>query len=502
MGATVPQNQLQTSAGASGMNDGFLFWMHQQERHPRLEDYKIYSSYYDGDHVVELPPKIQKSLEQELGVIANYCKPIVDLTVQYLLGSTVSIDTTQFGQNTELAQWGEQVLYSVYKRNRLLYGNMIKLLRSMGKKGDSFVKLYVENGEIRLSIPRAEYVFPKYRDDNYEDMEYCVIKYYSLDPTGNRVWRAQVFYPDRMEQYFLGVQNAELYTPSRLWRRLFKRDRYQNTPDTFNYYDEKETHFDKWEPEGVWENPLGVIPVVHFKNVIDDQPFGVSDLQVVTSLQDNLNKILTDMLVSVDNTAFPRLFLVGGMAGAGGKISVSPGTIADLPDGASVQVVPPSSIYNYVVGIQALVEQMSTVTQIPVEVFRGFNGLPVSGYALRILFMNLESKTKERMANVSDGLSLLNRMIFNAVSLMGLASWELLSQLETEIHFTSGIPIDKLADTQYYSALLSQGVVSLDWVRERVGVENLEEIKVQIQNDFWERYGMQIQLAEASAQEE
>jgi len=239
---------------------------------------------------------------------------------------------------------------------------------------------------------------------------------------------------------------------------------------------------------------------VHFKNVIDDQPFGMSDLQVVTSLQDNLNKSLTDMLVSMDNQAFQRLFTTG--ATGTGSISVSPGTITDLPDGATVQVIPSGSIGNYVYGLQALVEQMSTVTQIPVEVFRGFNGLPVSGYALRILFMNLESKTKERMANVADGLSQLNKMIFYTASLMGGAPWEMLSRLDTDIHFTTGIPVDKLADTQYYSALLSQGVVSTDWVRERVGVENLEEMKAQIRADFFERYGMQVQLAEASAQEE
>ena len=492
MGATIPQ----TTAG--GTNAGFLSWIHQQERHPRLEDYKIYSAYYAGDHVVELPPKIKASLEQELGVIANYCKPIVDLTVQYLLGEKISIDTTEYGQNTPLAQWGEQMLYSVYKRNRLLYGNMIKLLRSMGKKGDSYAKLYVQNGEIRVTILRPEMVFPKYLDDNYEDMESCTIKYYTLDASGNRVWRAQVFYPDRLEMYYLGTQNQELYAPSRLWRRLFKRDRYQNTADSTGVEDE--THFDKWEPEGVIANPLGMIPIVHFKNVIDDQPFGMSDLQVVTSLQDNLNKSLTDMLVSMDNQAFQRLFTTG--ATGTGSISVSPGTITDLPDGATVQVIPAGSIGNYVYGLQALVEQMSTVTQIPVEVFRGFNGLPVSGYALRILFMNLESKTKERMANVADGLSQLNKMIFYAASLMGGAPWEMLSRLDTDIHFTTGIPVDKLADTQYYSALLSQGVVSTDWVRERVGVENLEEMKAQIRADFFERYGMQVQLAEASAQEE
>ena len=492
MGATTPQ--------VSGLNDGFLNWIHQQERHPRLEDYKIYSSYYAGDHVVELPPKIKAALEQELGVIANYCKPVVDLTVQYLLGAPISLDTTQFGQNTPVAQWGEQVLTNIYKRNRLLYGNLIKMIRSMGKKGDSFAKLYVENGEVRVAILRPEVVFPKYTDDNYEDMESCTIKYYQLDPSGNRVWRAQVFYPDRMEQFFLGVQNQELYTPSRLWRRLFKRNKYENTVDTTTYSDDQ-THFDKWEPEFVVENPLGIIPIVHFKNIIDDQPFGVSDLQVVTSLQDNLNKSLTDMMVGMDNQAFQRLFIIGGMGGSG-EISVSAGTVGELPDGASVQVIQPGSIGNYAFGMQALVEQISTVTQIPVEVFRGFNGVPVSGYALRILFMNLESKTKERMANVNDGLAQLNRMIFRAVSLMGLAPPELLSQLETEVHFTTGIPVDKLADTQYYGTLLAQDVVSLDWVRERVGVENLEEIKAQIRADTFERYALQVELAEATAQEE
>ena len=174
----------------------------------------------------------------------------------------------------------------------------------------------------------------------------------------------------------------------------------------------------------------------------------------------------------------------------------------ELSGAEQIQVVPAGSIGNYVFGIQAIVKQMATVSQIPVEAFDGFNGIPVSGYALRILFMNLESKTKERMANVKDGLAQLNRMIFRAASLMGLAPWEALANLDTDTHFTTGIPVDKLADTQYYLGLLSGRIVSRDWVRERVGVQNLEEMRYQILSDMYEDYGMQVQLAEASAEEE
>ncbi len=482
--------------------NSFLSWIVAEGRHERFNFYSRYSAYYNGDHDVNLPPKIKAALAQELAVVSNMCKPVVDLTVQFLVGEPVSIDVTQDGRNTEISEWGEMLLYRVYKRNRLLYANMIRLLRSMGKKGDSFLKFYVQNDDMRVAVLRPESVFPKYLDDNYEDMELCAIKHFTLDADGNRIWRAQVFHPDRVEYYYLGLESRELNKPKRLWNRLLRRNRGGVAGDDADpYFSNYNTQqFDKWEIEGVQENPMGMIPIVHLKNNIDDMPWGVSDLQGMISLQDNLNKSLTDMMVSLDNTAFPRMFILNSLGS--GEISVSPGTHVELSGGEQVQVIPPGSINSYAFGIQQLVKQMASVSQIPVEAFDGFNGIPVSGYALRILFMNLESKTKERMANVKDGLSQLNRMIFRAAALMGLAPEETLATLETDTHFTTGIPVDKLADTQYYLGLLNGRVISRDWVRERVGVQNLDEMRFQVQGDLYEDYGVQLDIAEATAEEE
>ena len=145
--------------------NSFLSWIAAEGRHERFDYYDRYSAYYNGDHDVNLPPKIKAALEQELAVVSNMCKPVVDLTVQFLVGEPVSIDVTQDGRNTALSEWGEMLLYRVYKRNRLLYANMIRLLRSMGKKGDSFLKFYVQNDDMRVAVLRPESVFPKYRGD-------------------------------------------------------------------------------------------------------------------------------------------------------------------------------------------------------------------------------------------------------------------------------------------------------------------------------------------------
>ena len=210
------------------VRSSYLRWIHEQEDHERLENYRDYDKYYYGDQVVKLPEKIKLTLEQELGVIGNYCRPVVDIAVQFLVGAPVSLDVTEGGVKTDLAHFGERLLYYVYRQNGLLYKNMLKLLRVLGKKGDVFLKFYVREQSLQVSVLRPSRVFPKYYDDEFDIMESCAIKHFVFDDDGNRVWRAQVFYPDRIEYYYIGTEPSRGRAKSRRWRRYFNADRWQN----------------------------------------------------------------------------------------------------------------------------------------------------------------------------------------------------------------------------------------------------------------------------------
>lgn len=475
----------------------FMKWVHNQEEHIRLENYHDYNEYYYGNHTVKLPDKIKFTLEQDLAVIVNYCKPVVDITVQFLCGDKIGIDVTEFAYKSDDSLYAEQLLYGVYRANNLLYQNMLKLLRINGKKGDVFLKLYVRDGFIRVAVIRPDMVFPKYHDDDYELMQFCVTKSFVLDEDGRRFWQAQVFYPDHVDFYNLGVKSGDDGTDrgGKRWFRYSVSDKWKNQWSEYSEYSDTHT-FDTWDFQGTMPNPLGMIPIIHIKNNTDDLPFGVSDLQAITPLQDVLNKAATDLSVVMDTQAFQRLFILGSMGDD--EIEVGPGTIMQLPEGESVQVVPPGNIGNMILDVQNTLQHIAAISSIPVEAFRGFSGVPASGYALRILFMRLEARCNETMASVTNALANLNRMILMTASLMGYASWQQFQNLESEIHFTTGIPIDKLADTQYYGMHLNMRTMSRQYVMEQAGVENTEEMKAQIQQELLEDYGLAQRINEAT----
>lgn len=478
----------------------YMKWIHDQEEHERLENYHTYNEYYYGNQTVRLPEKIKLTLEQDLAVICNYCKPVVDIGVQFLCGDKIGIDATENGGITDSTVFAEQLLYNVYKANKLLYQNMLKLLRINGKKGDVFLKLYVRDGFIRVSVLRPDQVFPKYYDDDYEIMEHCTIKSFTFDAEGKRYWRAQVFYPDHVDYYDLGTRPGDEGSPKgSRWKVRFEANRWQHQWDDYQYLND--THiFDSWTYVDTVENPLGVIPIIHIKNNIDDLPFGVSALQPITPLQDALNKAITDLYVAMDTQAFQRLFILGSMGND--DISVAPGTVVQLPEGESVQVVQPGNISSMIFGMQDTVQHIATVSRIPVEAFRGFTGIPVSGYALRILFMGLEALCNETIANVGNALTDLNSLILRTSVLMGYVNKNEFAGVSTEVHFVNGIPIDKLSDTQYYGMMMNMRVMSRQTVMEKSRIENVEQEKAQIYQEFLEDYGLQAMVEESQVEEE
>lgn len=488
MGSSLP-------ASTNIVRTSFLRWIHEEEEHERLASYRLFNEYYYGNQRVNLPPKIQKALEQQQGIVLNYCRPVVDITIDFLCGKPIGIDVSRAGVKDESAYKAEQLLYYVYKRNKLLFGEMIKLLRIIGKKGDAFIKLFVENSDLRIEVLRPDIVFPHYRDDNYNVMDFCVIKWFDLDEDGDRHWKAQVFRADVVEYYYLGEKPST-------WGKKVSYGEYREgvwVKTTKLYGDDYEQRGNQWQLISVEKNPLGFIPIIHIKNNIDDLPYGVSDLQVMIEPQNALNKAVTDLFVALDTQAFQRLFLMGAYGKA--EIDLSPGTVIEVPnEAATIQTVQPANISSMLMAVQEAVRQICAVAQIPQQVFIGYAGVPISGYALEILFTQLTAKCKEKMENVINSLQELNRMIFYVAGLMGMADYNSLAGLDTNIHFTSGLPMDKVSNAQVHGMQLQSRTKSKETVMEEEGIENIPEEKRRIYQEMYEDFQIQMQMNAMLAQ--
>ncbi len=437
------------------VQESFLRWMHYQRYHERLNNYVVYDGYYNGDHEVDVPPKVKAALESELGTVNNYCRVVVDSAVDYICGGEIGIEVKQIKTSTpqkdqDAASKAEALLYHVYEANQLLYEEMLKTVTIMGKKGDVFLKLYIEDDQIKIRVLRPDICFPRYRSDDYKEMLYCSVKWFDEEgesPGAGKMlalphekqWKAQVFRPDVVEYYELG--------------------------------ETAETEYSEWELVHVEENILGFIPIIHIKNTVDDLEFGVSDLQVMTDLQDALNKTITDLLLTMDNQAFQRMFIFGGQTPKGHEISMEPGMITEVPnENGSLEVVQAADINPFIQAMKEIVDQICTVTSIPKSAFSRPDGGPMSGYALRIHYIPLERKCRKKETILRNRFGELNKMIFAAAKLLGMGDY---TMFNTKMQFTGGLPVDEEARMHIHEMELRSKIKSRRTVMQERGVEDI-----------------------------
>jgi len=432
----------------SKVKESYLRWLDTQRATERLENYTTYDSYYNGYQDVNIPSQVFKALASELGTRLNLCRIVVDTPVSFMIGDNgIGIEVIE---NNSRGDSGERFLYDVYEENMLLDEEMIKLLTIMGKKGDVFTKLYIdEDDKIRIQVLRPELVFPRYESSDYSKMQYCAIKWFDEDTNSEgRRWKAQVFFDDHVDYYELGDSQQD--AGSTMWQ----------------------TEQAQWEFVSSEDNPLGFIPILHYKNTIDDLEYGVSDLLVMLDLQDAINKTITDMLLTMDNQSFQRLVIFGAQAPKGQELTLEPGKITEVPnENGRLDVINPSEIKPFLDAIDDLIDRVCEVTEMPRLAFSRPEGFPVSGYALRIRTLPLERKCRRKMMVAGNRLKQLNSMIFGAAKYLGKGDY---TGFKTRVHFHFGLPTDELSQMQVQEGRLRMKVISRRTVMEQNKVRDIE----------------------------
>ncbi len=445
------------------IQESFLQWLHQQRDHQRLVNYTLYDGYYNGDHEIDIPVKVEAALESELGTVNNYCRLVVDASVDYIAGGETSIEVKESPE-------AEAFLYEVYKASNLLTLEMLKTITVMGKKGDVFLKLYIQDGVIKIVPLRPDICFPRYKADDYREMLYCAVQWFE-EPDAFReggekgTMVAQVFRPDVVEYYELESGNVTEQT--------------------------------QWVLISVEKNLLGFIPIIHIKNTIDDLEFGTSDIQIMSDLQDALNKTITDMLLTMDNQAFQRAWVFGAQAPKGEEITMEPGKITEVPnEQGHVDVIESASIEPFIEAMRDIVEHICTVSQISkMAIIKSDAQLPESGFALRMHFIPQERKAGKKIMILQAAFAELNQMIFEAAAILKKSDY---TGLDTEIHFSGGLPIDEVTQLQVDEMEIRNEIRSKQTIMQRRGVEDVERERVLIKEEKAAELAYTVSLAAAT----
>lgn len=182
--------------------------------------------------------------------------------------------------------------------------------------------------------------------------------------------------------------------------------------------------FEDGELAGEGAHHLGEVPVVHVQNVA--QPFaweGLSDVEPLIPLQDELNTRLSDRANRVTMQAF-RMYLAKGLDGFA-DAPIGPGQVfaTDNPD-ASVEVIgadaPSPSEEAHIEGLREALDKASSVTPVAAGVLRAGVGQLSSENALRVTLLGALAKTARKQATFGRALAHASRLILRAFDEAGI----------------------------------------------------------------------------------
>ena len=152
-----------------------------------------------------------------------------------------------------------------------------------------------------------------------------------------------------------------------------------------------------FKPESEEVNTLGEIPVFHFT---PEHRILKSDLKSVVPLQNAVNKLLADMMVSAEFGAFKQRYVIGKMAGDSHvtKLKNKPGEVWGIPDPtASVGELSATDLQNYIQALEQLINQIGAISRTPRHFFLHTTSQQPSGEALIAQEAPLNARVGDRV---------------------------------------------------------------------------------------------------------
>ncbi|MBA7707630.1 hypothetical protein ES703_116506 [subsurface metagenome] len=225
------------------------------------------------------------------------------------------------------------------------------------------------------------------------------------------------------------------------------------------------------------ELPWGFLPVVHIQNIA--QPYyyeGLSDVEPLVSLQDELNTRLSDRASRITFQSF-KMYLGKGIEGFEDK-PVSPGRMwyTDNPEATIEEfggdaATPSEGLH--IAEIREALDKASGVTPVVAGVLKDKLGNLTSAVALRLTFMGMLSKTERKRFTYREGLKKIAQMVLD---ILDKANIYKIGEADREIDiiFPSPLPenmMEKLKEAQIKKEL---GVPTEQLLRE-LGYEAVKE---------------------------
>jgi len=314
--------------------------------------------YYDGDQPLVYASKRLEEIFQALDAYfaENWCSVVIDSTKDRInLREIITKDKGLQAEMGEMYQHSELGLESDEVHEAAMVAGEAFMIAWPGDDGQP---------DAYYNDPRNVHVF---YDNEYPRQKSFAAKWWV---TEDEYTRLTLYYPDRLEYYISKNKASDVLTDK-----------------SFQPFGD--------ESSG---NPYGIIPVFHFRS---RQRKTISDLINVIPIQNGINKLMTDMMVTAEYAAFPQRYVISN-AETLGKLKNAPNEVWDLPagDGMGQQTqagqFAAAQLENYLKAIDSMATAVSSITRTPKHYFFSI-GSNLSGEALIAMESPLVKKAWDRI---------------------------------------------------------------------------------------------------------
>lgn len=439
-----------------------------RDHHQRIERYKKYWRFFGGKHFA------WDRGDDEPFVVHNFCRLIVNAHTTFLFkrGFRITIPDDEATPNVESEDrdFVRALLEETWKRN-----NRAKLGNEMGQMGsvtgDVFIRMSWEKEDPRYEKPYvsidvipSRFVFPDFDGPA------------GLD--GKRVDSVLIIFP----RYRSGEDNSDRYTRPRARPGFVDRDK------ELEYYAER-WYRDRWIQYNPGQEPIekknmiGEIPIVHIPNLqVAGQFYGLSDLEDVIPLNEELNGRLTDISDVVNYQGSPVTVLTGARVS---QLERGANRMWGLPENAEVKNLSlDGALSDSLKYVEMLTDAIHHLGSVPKGIFGTMDDTGrSSGSALAMRYQPILNRRADKIVTYGEGIQDINRIILKIQALMDAGFNAKFRKLEgekyrSEVVFENPLPRDEAVELEKSRTRLDLGLSSRRRELEMQGLSQSEVDKI------------------------
>lgn len=268
----------------------------ENEQQDRVRRIKLFWDFYEGAQWAGNAPDSDLFVYGEQRPTVNYCKRLVDTRGQFLMKNGFKISIPEIADDSGNTTQERQFIKDLLDRQWELNGRDIwaqNCVQTGGVTGDVFVRVswdegnFMKPGYAKAEIMPSNWVFPQYHSIEKDKLQLVIIAFPFEDK--------EYTLPSLFQQE---VRERDV---TRLYQEFWTEDQVIIAIDG--------------EITEQRENKLGVIPIVHIKNMPNaNGHFGESDLSPVVNVQRLLNEKVADISDVIEYHGSPQTYIIGANA--------------------------------------------------------------------------------------------------------------------------------------------------------------------------------------------